>query len=262
MNTCFERTAGTTALSLLLAGVLAAPVPVMAGGAIVGATEMTQLMNNAELVGILGQEAQQLLQLVESYQLMLKEATLLPDFMQRNAINALMDLARSTQAGMAISYAHATVADDLKAAYFDFRQYEGWLETATPAQRASRYQQVLETTYDTVTAALETAGLQAGMFEDEADAVARMQEQMRTASGQNQILQAAGSIAAAQIEQTQKLRQLLLNQTNLQATEAAAAADERARGEAALERSKRRSLYLDPDNERPFTASDILPGSH
>ena len=65
-------------------------------------------------------------------------------------------------------------------------------------------------------------------------------------------------MAAAQVEQMQKLRQLVMAQSNMQGAAIAVDLDQRAKEAAALDRSKKRSIQLDPDNERPLTAGDLF----
>lgn len=199
----------------------------------IAATEFTQIMNNGELVALFGKEAEQLAEAIKTYQLMYEQAKRLPDLVKRNAINSLINLARSTQSGMAISYAAANISEQTKDVYKSFEDYQAFLKEATSLDKQERFKEVFQSTHDTVTATLKNAGLQAAMFEDEAVAVAKIQEQMSSAAGTNQILQAGVSMAAANVEQHQKLRQLIMGQTNMLGSSIAADLDQRAKEEAA-----------------------------
>lgn len=216
----------------------------------IAATEITQLMNNAELVALLGQEATHLAETIKQYEVMLKNLEKLPDLIKSNATNALISLANSTQLGMALTYAHANINAEMSDRFNNLNGYEQFLETASLDDRAARFQDVMQTTFDTVEGALKAANLQMEMFDDESVALEAIQEQMQTAEGQNQLLQAAGSIAAAQVEQMQKLRQLTMAQGNMQAAHIAAEADRKAKEEAGWKKFATPSRLVDPTPDR------------
>ena len=79
MNITFKQVCSRSMLSglatLICLSTALLPVRYAEAANPIGSTEITQLANNIELVAILGKEAQQLLKLIETYQLMLKEAT-------------------------------------------------------------------------------------------------------------------------------------------------------------------------------------------
>ena len=64
------------------------------GGGTAGATEMTQLANNAELVAVLGKEAENLAYTIKQYEGMVKNWEKLPDFIKSNAAGDLAQLAK------------------------------------------------------------------------------------------------------------------------------------------------------------------------
>ena len=83
------------------------PIKNTQAGAVIGATEITQILNNVELIGIFGQEALHLAETIKQYQIMLQNLQKLPSIIETNATNALLSLANSTQVGMALKEARA-----------------------------------------------------------------------------------------------------------------------------------------------------------
>ena len=91
-------------MALLVAFMLFLPISQSKAGAVIGATEITQILNNVELIGIFGQEALHLAETIKQYQIMLQNLQKLPSIIETNATNALLSLANSTQVGMALTY--------------------------------------------------------------------------------------------------------------------------------------------------------------
>ena len=210
------------------------------GGGITGATEMTQLANNGELVASVAQEAQILQKNIEQYQLMFKNFQTLPDFIKTGAAQDLAQLAKVVDYGQALAYSSAGLEGSFNGVYKGFDYYKNLSGTQAKNVQLQKYVDWAKSSQDSVLGALKAANMQSSQFGSETATLDEIKSQMATAQGANQIMQVGGQIAAAQVEQLQKLRELQMAQMQMQGAAIAADADQKAAEQAALERSKQK----------------------
>ncbi|WP_301233382.1 P-type conjugative transfer protein TrbJ [Pandoraea cepalis] len=173
-----------------------------ASGAVAGATEPTQLLNNLELLQANIQQAQQVAN-------QLRNLTTLPQMVWGQAQADLQQLTGIVNVGQTISYA-ATNVDQV------FRQqYPGYGKITNFPQS---YAQWGTNTLDNLRSALNVAGLQSSQFASERAALQSIQSMANNPTGQLQAVQAGVSIASMQVDQLQKLRQLMMTQMQAQNT--------------------------------------------
>lgn len=229
------------------------------GGGIAGATEMTQLANNAELVAVLGKEAENLAYTIKQYEGMVKNWEKLPDFIKSNAAGDLAQLAKVVDYGQGLAYSSAGLEGDFNGLYKGFDYYKGLSGSGAKDAKLQKYVDWAKTTQDSVLGALKGANMQASQFSSETAALEAVKAQMATAQGANQILQAGGQIAGQQVEQLQKLRELQMASMQMQGAAISEQADRKAADEAALERSKQRSgANIAPESGKVINAADIF----
>lgn len=80
----------------------------------------------------------------------------------------------------------------------------------------TEYQNWSETTMDTIRNVLASAGIQSNAFGDEQNTLDTLKSLNDTSVGRMQAIQVGNKIAAEQVGQMQKLRQLIISQTNAQ----------------------------------------------
>ncbi len=197
------------------------------------ATEGTQMMNNIQLLIASQRQLNELTTSIQQYQLMQRNARHLPDLIRSEILKDLGSLASIVQVGRSISYASARIDEDYRKAYKDYEYYN---EQRAPGTRFSeQYGDWSQATHDSVQGALRAAKLQTDLFDDETNSLIRLQNMLMNAAGTMQALQAGGQVAALLVEQTQKLRQLLAAQIQLQAAHTASMTDRQGRTDAALD---------------------------
>ena len=229
------------------------------GGGITGATEMTQLANNAELVAVLGKEAENLAYTINQYEGMVKDWAKLPEFIKTGAAQDLAQLAKVVDYGQALAYSSAGLEGDFTGLYKGFDYYKGLSGSQAKDAKLQQYVDWAKTTQDSVLGALKGANMQASQFSSETAALEAVKAQMATAQGANQILQAGGQIAGQQVEQLQKLRELQMASMQMQGAAISEQADRKAADEAALERSKQGAgVAAQPGTGRVINAADIF----
>lgn len=185
-----------------------------ASGVVAGATEPTQIMNNIELVATNIKEAEQisnqLTQIanqIQAYKNMVTNTLNVPNQIWQNADGLLQQLVGVVNQGQALAFS-ATNINSL------FQQkYPGY---TPPQDFGAAYQNINETTLDSVRGALNAANIQSQDFSTEQGALNAIEAQSQSAQGRMQAIQAGNQIAMAQVQQMRKLRALQMAQMQAQ----------------------------------------------
>lgn len=215
--------------TLLVAGTLV-PLPVKAFLLPGQATEWTQLLNNAELVGIAGQSAEQIQHQVTQigqlaaqienqlriYENMLQNTELLPDHVWGQVEADLTRLQQLVGQGDGIAFSMGNIDTVFQQRFRSFAEFETGLAEGTSFSDA--YQSWSDTNRATIAATLRAAGLTAEQFSSEEASMSQLRSLSESAVGQMQALQIGHDIAAQQVAQAQKLRGLVSQQVTMMAT--------------------------------------------
>lgn len=208
------------------------------GGGPVGgfATEVTQILNNIQLIGVYGEEttqriqqaqqlaneAQMILNQIQIYQNMINNTSNLLNRDWGNIQADLAALAGVVQQGNALAYSLGDLDAQWTTRFPTLATYlaSTYGETSFRADLQTWYQ----TQVDGLRGALNSANLQAQQFATEETTLQTLKTMSQTANGRQRALQVGHQIAMQQVEQTRKLRELTMAQlqayTNYQAAEA------------------------------------------
>ncbi len=222
----------TSLLAILTATsvILGASGQADAGTATGAATEWTQLLNNSELVALVGKSGEQVAnqltqisQLAEQiqnqlkiYQNMLQNTARLPDKMWGDAKADLDRLRRLVNQGESISFSMGNADDVLRQRFKSYADLKADLPDT--ASFSATYQKWSDTNRDTIAASLRAAGLTAAQFDNEEGTMRALRSLSDTADGQMKALQVGHEIAAQQVAQMQKLRGLVSQQMTMMGT--------------------------------------------
>lgn len=217
-------------LASAISGLAVWPNPSFASGAVTGATEMTQLLNNGELISLVGQSTEQInnqitqiTQLAEQiqnqlniYQNMLQNTAQLPNHIWGQVEGDLSQLQNIVEQGQGIAFSMGNADDLLKQR---FKSYAD-LKTSLPNAESfsSTYQTWSDTNRDTISSTLKAASLTAEQFDTEEDTMEQLRSMSQSADGQMKALQVGHQIAAQQVAQMQKLRGIVSQQTTMMGT--------------------------------------------
>ncbi|NML76328.1 P-type conjugative transfer protein TrbJ [Rhizobium sp. S-51] len=209
---------------------LSAAVPARAGTATGAATEWTQVLNNGELVALVGKSGEQiqnqltqisqLAQQIETqlniYQNLLQNTATLPSHMWGQVESDLNQLRSIVDQGQGISFSMGNADDVLQQR---FQSYSS-LRTNLPNAESfsSSYQTWSDTNRDTIASTLKAASLTADQFDSEEGTMSSLRSMSETADGQMKALQVGHEIAAQQVAQMQKLRGLVSQQMTMMGT--------------------------------------------
>ncbi len=201
------------------------------GGALGGgATEWTQMLNNSELIALVGKSAEQvnnqikqITQLAEQitnqlniYKNLVQNTAQLPARIWGQVAGELNKLKTIVSQGQGIAFSMGNLDDVLKQRFKSFADFKSNLPDGSSFSQT--YQNWSSTNRDTISGTLRAAGLTADQFSTEEATMSQLRSQSESADGQMKALQVGHSIATQQVAQMQKLRGLVSQQMTMMAT--------------------------------------------
>ena len=210
---------------VLLALAVRNPQPVEAGAF---ATEITQLLNHAQLLLQYIRQGQQLANELNMYADMLKNSRTLSAHSFGAVMNDINALAAIVQGGRALAYCLGNL-DQL------FRQtYPGYGYNA--GAYYLQYRNWSQTSLDTTLGTLRAAGLQGQQLQSEQAVLNSLRSSLEGTDGRLEALHALGDISEQQVEQLMKLRELMMADMSSKQAYQAAIIQQQAASEAAAQR--------------------------
>lgn len=203
--------------------------PTWAGAVTGQATEWTQLLNNGELVALVGksteqinnqmtqiaQLAEQIQNQIRMYENMLQNTAQLPFHVWSQVDNDLNRLRSLVAQGEGIAFSMSNADDVLRQRFQSYGEFKTGL--ADGQTFSSSYEQWSRTNRDTIAGTLKAAGLTAEQFSSEESTMSSLRSMSESSDGQMKALQVGHQIAAEQVGQFQKLRGLIAQQTTMMA---------------------------------------------
>ena len=188
-----------------------------------GSTEITQILNNAQLIDQTNEMYDQTVKLSGQLQ---KQAAMVDDMKRQGKslskqewgrtsedLRELSDVVRQGEA-MAYSNSNSDAIYRQKFKGYDFYSKEKGKSTSTYSDRYSDWS---KTNIDSISGAMRAANLQATQFDSEETTMRTIQRLSQSAQGRMEAIQAGNLIAAQQVGQMQKLRGLVMAQMQMQA---------------------------------------------
>ncbi len=178
-----------------------------------GSTEITQILNNFELLvqsQQMYQEVQNTIQQVQMMQQQLKNLAAAPNMVWGQVQSDLQQLTALVSKGQALGYALGNI-DQVFA-----QKYPGYNGVAKKGQYQAASKEWIATSLDSLNSAMSQAGLQSQQFSTEQAAMDSIQSIAAGSQGSLQIAQAGVMVAGQQVQQLQKLRQLFMAQMQAQ----------------------------------------------
>ncbi|WP_263770117.1 hypothetical protein [Propionivibrio soli] len=183
------------------------------GGMGGGATEVTQIINMTQLIMSYAQQ-------VEQYAVELKQyETMTRNLMENPAGVLAPDLTRMASNASRIMAVGKDIASSMARVDANFAST---FNNPTAASFGAKFAQWTDASNDALRASLRNAGLQREQFKDDNAALQAMTQSVAQSQGNLAALQALGSLNAAQIQESMKLRDLVSQQQVAQNTYLAA----------------------------------------
>ncbi len=200
------------------------PQPIQAGAF---ATELTQLLNHAQLVMGYLRQGQQLVNELNMYADMLRNVKNIPNQVFGPIQADLNALAQIVQGGRALAYSLGNLDQQFRITFPGYR--------TTPTAYYVNYRNWSQTSLDTTLGTLRAAGLQGQQLQSEQAVLNSLQAMSRTADGRMQALNVMGQVAEQQVQQLMKLRELMLADMSSKQAYQAAMIQQQSANEAATE---------------------------
>ncbi|HBN8200369.1 P-type conjugative transfer protein TrbJ [Klebsiella pneumoniae] len=208
-----------------------------------------QMFEYAEAVNTQLNTAQQLATQIQQYQNMVTQGLSLPNSIFGSIAADLQSVANIYTKSQALGRQIQNMDSQFNTQFPGFESYLNQAANSAEAPARDRYQKWSEQGRDNVKAAMEAANLNTGTFESEDAQLARMVSRSQSAAGRMQAIQAGNEIASQNVQQLQKLRDLVATQINMQGNYMAQQGDRRAASEAAEQQFEARKNNWGPSED-------------
>ena len=192
-----------------------------------------QMFEYAEAVSTTLNTAEQLKTQIQQYQNMVTQGTALPSSMFGSIAADLKSVANIYTRSQALGRQIQNMDSQFNTAFPGFESYLNQAANSAQFPARDRYQKWSKQGSDNVKTALEAANLNTSTFESEDTQLNRMVFRSQSAVGRMQAIQAGNEIASQNVQQLQKLRDLMATQINMQGNYMAQQGDRKAASEAA-----------------------------
>ena len=224
----------TVAVAGMIAAGLTATAPAVATAQTVYCTNcsdrFTQIKQQADQALQLARQAEQLQVQLRSYEQMMQDGLALPDRMFGDVARDIASINNLMEQAQGLAYTATNLDQEFARRYGSFDSYrQGGV---SDSQLQDKYRQWSQEANSSVLTAMRSLGVQSQQMNSEAALLRQLQSRAGSARGQMEAIQVGNELAAESIAQTQKLRQLLMAQTQLQAQQMQIEADRNAVGEA------------------------------
>lgn len=196
---------------VVILAVVSAPSPAAAGGMFVGATEFTQLANHLELANQLIQQVQMARTQIQQYQDMLRHGLTIQNQTFGPILADLQRLGQTVQGGQALAYSMANLDAQFQQRFPGYQQPGG-------VPYSQQYQQWSRTALDTALGSLRAIGLHGQQLQNEQAILNSLRAMSQNAQGRMEAIEVGNQISEQQVEQLQKLRELMLVDLESKAT--------------------------------------------
>jgi len=208
-------TVKNSVISLAIAAVVSGGIIYTPQARATGATEVTQLLNYAQLAASYSAEAEQLITQIDQYADMVKQGTGLSDSVFNSISGDMERLSALYQSGTALAHKMGDLDERFSNEYTGYADYLTSIGQGN-INMPARYRQWAQNGLDNARTAMKAAGMQTSILDSEEATLNKLVQRSSTAQGRLQAIQAGNEIAAQQVQQMQKLREMMGTQITLQ----------------------------------------------
>lgn len=174
-----------------------------------------QMYEYAEAVNTQLNTAQQLQTQIQQYDNMIKQGMSLPSHMFNTITGDLQRVASVYNSAQSLGRNISNLDEQFRQ---QFKGYDSYLNSIGQGQNnmPQRYRDWAQSGFDNARTAMQAAGVNTSTFEDENALLDQLVSRSQSAIGRQQAIQAGNEIAAQNVQQLQKLRDLVATQITLQ----------------------------------------------
>lgn len=208
-----------------------------------------QMFEYAEAVSTTLNTAEQLKIQIQQYQNMVAQGAALPNSMFGNIAADLKSVANIYTRSRSLGRQIQNMDSQFNTVFPGFESYLNQAANSAEVPARERYKRWSEQNRDSVKTALEAADLNTSTFESEDALLDRMVARSQLATGRMQAIQAGNEIASQNVQQLQKLRDLLATQINMQGNYMAQQGERKSASEAAEQKFEARKNNWGPSED-------------
>ncbi|MHC1744042.1 MAG: P-type conjugative transfer protein TrbJ [Syntrophobacteraceae bacterium] len=171
------------------------------------ASEMTQLLNNLELLHHTLQQAQELSNQLKMLQDMAQNLKNIPDQVWTPASQHLQSLMNVVKQGESLAFSSSNISEEFQ------HKFKGFVQAGN---FQTEYKNWSSTVRDSLRTSLAVANLQSQQFTSEEAVLSALRSMSQSAEGRMQAIQVGTQISVEQVAQLQKLRGLMMAQIQAQ----------------------------------------------
>jgi len=221
------------------------------GGLTGGATEMTQIANNAELATQVGQLAQQINNQIKMINDMITNTLTMPDQLFRDVKQVYGSVKSIINKTQGLAYNLSNIDEEMKRR---FKSYSDLSKLTTVEDFSSEYRKIVETQTETVRTTMEAIGVSfEELVRDDTSALQELQRKASSAQGRNELIQGTNQLLGFLAEDALRLRQLQMMQAQMAGTAYEA---ERTRGD--LSNKRLEDFFKRPPEEDVYIPDKSL----
>lgn len=195
-------------------------------------TVWNQMMEYAKEVETALNTAQQLQTQIQQYNNMVQQGLSLPDSMFGSITSSFNQLRGIYSQGTSLAYSMSNLDSKFRD---QFKGYDSYLQSigAGTSNMPGQYKKWSDAGFDNARSAMEAVGMNTSSFATEDAMLSSLVQRSASAQGRMQAIQAGNEIAAQQVQQLQKLREMIAANVTLQSNYIAQQTERQAIGDAA-----------------------------
>ncbi|WP_182333644.1 P-type conjugative transfer protein TrbJ [Stenotrophomonas acidaminiphila] len=198
-------------------------------------TVWNQMLEYGQALKTAVNTAQQLQTQIRQYADMVKQGISLPASMLKSMQNDIAKLRNVYNDARMVAHSMKNLDKQFKDQFKGYKDYLKGIGDGS-ANMTDRYQKWADEGFDNARLSMEAAGINVSSFEDEDAMLRNLINQSQSAEGRLQAIQAGNEIAAQQVQQIQKLRELVATTITLQSNFIARETERQAVNDAAMEK--------------------------
>ena len=222
---------GIAALALCAGAALLHPAPARAQAAVVCvncSTDIQQLIGYAKQLQQVETQLQQYSTQLQQYANMVQNTVAIPQQIYSSAMSDMAQVQNLMNSGSQLSFTNPGASIGTFSSFLS--STSGQLGNLTA--QAQQYQTWSQQSKDGITAAMKALNAQNSQLTTDQNTVAQLKAQAGSAQGQMQAIQNGAELTAQQVAETEKLRQLIMVQTQLAANQQAIQSQQQSSNEA------------------------------
>lgn len=219
-----------------------------------GSTEITQIMNNVQLVQQAIEQVQQTRHQLNMYMSMIENMKSLGNINFDDPYSALMQLQGAVQQGVQIAYQNGMADEYFTGLNPDYAEILGQVNQVA---YSLQYQDWTDSVFTIAQAAFKNADLAVSNIQDDAAIMRTVMNASRNETGQKAVIQAGNEISSLMVQKLIELKGLTAGQVQTQAVYMLTEKNEKATERKITLKAHENDIYIDLSDNKPLVRRRI-----